>query len=152
MKLKNISILNKPKTIHHDITRPKQLEHISILNKLKHYVPEIIELAQKVYDEWDEDDIDTYANGGICHIIADAIAAYFSDLGLDTATINDSVGDVHVWTAVSMNGFVYRVDIPPSVYESGGGYSWKKLPNVKFTQRDIIIEFLCSNCHDEYFE
>lgn len=32
------------------------------------------------------------------------------------------------------------MDIPPRVYETGGGYSWKKIPDVVFKSDDIVID------------
>ena len=32
------------------------------------------------------------------------------------------------------------VDIPHGLYETGGGYNWKKIPDVKFEANDIIID------------
>jgi len=31
------------------------------------------------------------------------------------------------------------VDIPPYTYETGGGYNWKKIPDVTFDASDIVF-------------
>jgi hypothetical protein len=33
----------------------------------------------------------------------------------------------------------YEIDIHPSTYETGGGYDWKKIPDVVFDGDDIFI-------------
>jgi hypothetical protein len=52
---------------------------------------------------------------------------------------NGGMGDQHVWLIVYDKKRAYEVDIPPSVYESGGGYTWKKQEGVKFSEDDISI-------------
>jgi hypothetical protein len=37
---------------------------------------------------------------------------------------------------------VYLIDIPYEVYETGGGYTWKKIPDVEFSKSDIVIRKL----------
>jgi len=49
-------------------------------------------------------------------------------------------GDDHSWLIVMNNAEAYSVDIPPRVYETGGGYSWKKIPDVVFKSDDIVID------------
>jgi hypothetical protein len=34
---------------------------------------------------------------------------------------------------------LYDIDIPPEEYETGGGYTWRKIPNVKFTPQQVIV-------------
>ena len=41
--------------------------------EVKQLLPKICEVAQDEYDQWDEDNTDAYAGGGICHFIADRI-------------------------------------------------------------------------------
>jgi hypothetical protein len=42
----------------------------------------------------------------------------------------------------------YEVDIPPSVYETGGGYNWKKKDGIKFTPSDLVVHRLSSDPED----
>ncbi len=49
-------------------------------------------------------------------------------------------GDDHAYVIVYSIDEAYAVDIPPGVYETGGGYSWKKISNAVITPEDVIIE------------
>jgi 2'-5' RNA ligase/GNAT superfamily N-acetyltransferase/predicted GIY-YIG superfamily endonuclease len=99
--------------------------------------------AQKVYDEWtqNEEGIDTeYGGGGPCDAIAEQIQDLLESLGVNTMS-GGQEGDDHAWI-IAYNyktGEACGVDIPHSVYETGGGYSWKKIPNVVFTPNDVEI-------------
>ena len=109
-----------------------------ILNNLK---PKMAKAAQEVYDDWDESDVTTYANGGICHLIADAIVDVLYSHNIDAVSFSCSVGENHVMVACQHDGMTYIIDIPPYVYETGGGYSWKKIEDVEFGPEDIDIEY-----------
>lgn len=101
--------------------------------------PNMASVAQKVYDEWNpEDEFDT---GGICDIIAneisDVIALNISDISIEEY---GQEGDDHAALIVSLGNERYVVDIPAYVYETGGGYNWKKIPNVIISANDVVIE------------
>lgn len=115
---------------------------------------QIAAVAQKVYDEWDESNVDEYAGGGICHLIAEDVANYLNSIGVEATTVSAEIGDQHVWAVAKLSDGVYNVDISPSVYETGGGYSWEKIPDVKFEAGDIIIERIDPDPDkfDEYIE
>lgn len=101
------------------------------------------EAAQAVYDNWDQDvegHCDEYAHGGICHDIAEAICDVLYKNEIGCTTFSPSIGDVHVWAVADIEGEAYRVDIIPYLYEQGGGYTWKKIPDIIFEDDDIIIE------------
>jgi hypothetical protein len=61
------------------------------------------------------------------------------------------VGENHVWAVAKIGNVndegdpdrpdagVWCIDIPPSVYEEGGGYNWTKTPDVTFDTSDIIV-------------
>lgn len=100
------------------------------------------ELAQNVYDEWDEENIDEYAGGGICHLIADEICNYLAGEGVDCTSVNTCVGENHVFVVAKTDDGVFEIDIPPSTYETGGGYNWQKIHGVQFNTRDIEITML----------
>mgnify|MGYP006325822983 FL=1 len=34
----------------------------------------------------------------------------------------------------------FIIDIPNYIYEKGGGYSWRKIPNVILKENDVVIE------------
>jgi hypothetical protein len=118
---------------------------------------EMAQAAQKVYDQWyqNEEGFDEmYGGGGICHDIADAIVGVIYDHipNVIAGTVNPSCGENHVWTMVALEqeekdenedqGEGYVVDIPYYVYEKGGGYSWTKISDVEFSPEDITISFV----------
>ena len=37
---------------------------------------------------------------------------------------------------------IFSIDIPYYVYEEGGGFTWKKINNVKFDERDVVIDVI----------
>ena len=102
--------------------------------------------AQKVYDEWevDEDGLDdVYGGGGICDDIASAMGDVVSR-ALDDVTVVDGGqdGDDHAFIVVLTDTEAVAVDIPPSVYERGGGFSWEKIPGVRFDSGDVVLDHL----------
>lgn len=106
----------------------------STLRTLAHaraLAPALAEAAQSHYDAWDESDFDTYAGGGICHLIADALAQVLEQAGILACPVSSS-HEVHVFVAFQVAEGVFTLDIPWSVYEAGAGYSWSKLPGVRF--------------------
>lgn len=99
--------------------------------------------AQEVYDEWDQDEegySEEYAYGGICHDIATAIQEILEEHDISSTSFSQSIGDVHVWAVADIDGDAYRVDVIPYLYEHGGGYTWRKIPDIAFVNDDIVIE------------
>jgi len=115
-----------------------QEETLKSINDVKALMPRIIQVSQKEYDNWDEEDIDQYAGGGICHLIADAIVDVFYDNGIDSFTISSDF-EQHVYCVVRVKEGIYQVDIHHSIYETGGGFSWNKIPDIIFEPSDITI-------------
>lgn len=107
----------------------------------------LAKLAQKVYDDWDEEDVDTYANGGICHLIADAFSDYLNFHGIETVTVSSN-HEQHVYCVSKVLEGIYTVDIHWSYYETGGGYNWKKIPNVVFDGSEINFYKISSDYTD----
>ena len=101
-------------------------------------ISRILSAAQRIYDDWDESDRDTYAGGGICHIIADAICDVMWNIGIECTTVSCSY-EQHVYVAVKVEEGVYTIDIPYSIYETGGGFNWQKLPDIKFDTGDVVF-------------
>lgn len=108
--------------------------------------------AQRVYDSWHQDgdegecEGEDLGRGGICDHIAEAMGAVINAAaGIDAAagaewtTFNSQVGSNHTWLFVKATDGLWSVDIPWWVYEQGGGYCWRKIPNVVFTTGDIEI-------------
>lgn len=106
----------------------------------KRYASKLADVAQKVYDGWDESNVDEFAGGGICHLIAEDIASELGSNGIEATTVSSEIGEQHVWVVAKLEDGVYNIDIPPGVYERGGGYTWSKIEGVQFSPEDIIIE------------
>lgn len=102
--------------------------------------------AQSVYDAWHQDDdgIDEEIGcGGICDRVADAIGGIIVDR-LPGVEIDQGGqdGDDHAFVIAYDTDTAVSVDIPASVYESGGGYAWRKRPGVTITQDDVTLDEL----------
>lgn len=112
--------------------------------KLLSLRPEFAKAAQEVYDSWDASDPeygDPYLGfGGICQDIACAISGVMDRHGIDGFELNAQTGDQHVWMAAHDGQNMYHVDIPPHVYETGGGYTWQKIPDVQFEPDHVTID------------
>jgi len=129
-------------------------ESLSLKQALLALRPQLAAAAQVVYDEWaqDEEGIDEMLGaGGICQDIADAmgnvVAAQLDNV--DIHTLDAQCGEQHVWIAVVAGGEAYHVDIPPSVYETGGGYNWRKRADVTIEPDDVMIERADAGDFDE---
>jgi len=117
-------------------------EPIKTVQELKALLPQIIQAAQSAYDSWAQDENghdEELGVGGICQDIASEISSVLSSHGFDCTTVSQEIGEQHVYTVVKLEDGVYEVDIPPYVYETGGGYNWRKIPNVKFNANHVII-------------
>ncbi len=117
-----------------------------LYHKIRALTPQLLAAAQKVYDEWEQDEegMDPELGfGGICQDIADAMASVLNQTLPDynfTIMDNNGIGEQHVWVVIWDDSECYAVDIPPGVYETGSGYTWHKIPDVTFTEDDLIIE------------
>jgi hypothetical protein len=103
---------------------------------------EMVERAQEVLDDWeqDEDGIDeVYGGGGPCDDIARALGDVAAEWGFDVA-LGGAEGDDHAFIYAYTEQKAWIVDIPPSVYETGGGYRWRKIEDVELEEDDILIE------------
>lgn len=127
--------------------------HLPPASKLLELKPLLAKAAQAVYNQWQQNetgycDIQMHS-GGICHTIADAHMGVLYDAGFEeVTTFNASIGENHVWVMVATSNGVYEVDIPPHVYETGGGYTWKKIPDVLFEPDDVVIKMISSDPAD----
>lgn len=120
-------------------------EHSSKI--VKELAPEIIRAAQQEYDAWDEENVDWYAGGGICHFIAEKIADVLISKGVNAFTQSSS-HEQHVSVIAQFTDGVFNIDIPYSIYETGGGFSWKKIQDVEFTEEDISLYKISSDPRD----
>jgi hypothetical protein len=96
---------------------------------------EMATAAQGVLDEWQPDEEgldDELGGGGACDRVADALADVISSHLGDWVSIQDGGqdGDDHAFLVAVSDDEACGVDIAPSHYESGGGFSWTKLPDV----------------------
>jgi hypothetical protein len=124
------------------------LPPLSAVLSLRH---DLAAAAQTVYDRWEQDangeDVEL-GSGGICQDIAEEQAGVLQAHGIDAGTVSAQVGDQHVWVMAKVREGVYEVDIPPSVYEIGAGYNWKKRPGVVFSADDVLIGQISKNPND----
>jgi len=121
----------------------KQLNEqlITLKKELEVLRPRLAAAAQEIYDAWDQsEEFDDYSGGGICDAIASAMHQVIAD-SID-AHIDEGghEGDDHAFLLVSRAGERYWVDIPPGVYETGGGYNWTRIPDATIKPEDVVIE------------
>lgn len=135
---------------------------VKIITELKKLSPLFIEAAQKIYDAWyqDEDGYDEmYGSGGICDDIASEISTIISrHTGYGSFTHYDEY-DYHTSCYVYVcndivdeddeRGYLINVDIPFYNYEEGGGYTFKKIKGVTFTEDMVEIRDM-SGFFNEY--
>lgn len=103
--------------------------------------------AQNIYNAWDQSHPDgdpELGFGGICQDVAEAIADVVGSLGFNAGTMSAQCGEQHVWCIAykqNPDGTYegYHVDIEPYVYETGGDYNWKKIPEVTFDANHVSI-------------
>ena len=100
--------------------------------------------AQLIYDQWDqsgeEGDLQS-GFGGICDEISRAIGGVIVE-NIPDVDITDGgqEGDDHAYLIAYNDTEAFAVDIPPNVYETGGGYSWQKVQSVRFKPNHVLIE------------
>lgn len=114
---------------------------------LSELISKFVDVAQSVYDAWqpNEDDYDEEVGyGGICHLIADEIVSILYDHDIEGTTVS-SDHEVHVYSVCKLQDGIFLIDIPYSIYETGGGYTWKKIPDVEFDVDCITISKLSSD-------
>jgi hypothetical protein len=122
---------------------------IATLKSLNQLRPELAAAAQAVYDAWqqDEDGYDEELGcGGICHLIADEMLAVVAKHFPDTPmTTRSHTSEAHVDLVLATFDGVVCLDIPWSLYERGGGYTWTKLRGIQFHDRSIDIAVIDHN-------
>lgn len=117
------------------------------LAELQSLIPQIAQCGQTQYDQWsqNEEGYDHEVDyGGICHLIVDEIIKLLNNHLFETVSYSlDS--EVHVVTIIQLQEGVFELDIPYRHYETGGGYIWKKIPNVKFDESMVTINKISSD-------
>lgn len=100
--------------------------------------PQLAQAAQQIYDQWEPEDENDV--GGICDEISNAMSGLIASHVDVQITDGGHDGDDHAYPIVYNDTEAYAVDIPPYVYERGGGYVWHKIPGVTITANDVVIE------------
>jgi hypothetical protein len=103
--------------------------------------PLFVKAAQEEYDAWTQDENgidDEFGGGGICDAIANQISTILAENGFETAE-GGQEGDDHAYVFTAKDGHAFGVDIPPYIYETGAGYSWKKKEGVQFVPDHIEV-------------
>ena len=122
--------------------RKKSITESNLRRQLELLRPNMAKAAQAVYDEWEQDEegwSEVCGAGGICGDISEAIGDVIVsniDCQLDEG---GHEGDEHSYLVVSAGSEKYIIDIPHHIYESGGGYSWRKSPDAIIEPSDISI-------------
>ncbi len=113
----------------------------SLQAKLESLRAQLATAAQGVYDEWEQDadgESEMYGTGGICDDVANALGDVLTRAGLDWVSAGSEGAD-HAWIVAYDDAHAYDVDIPPWVYERGGGYRWKKILDVTIAPDDVLV-------------
>ena len=109
---------------------------------IRDVLPAIAEAAQRVYDEWEQVDghDEVLGAGGICQDVANAMTDVLAGAGIeDVLSVHAQVGENHVFVVAMLPDGIYEIDIPPSVYEIGSGYVWKKREGVTIGSDDVLV-------------
>jgi len=110
--------------------------------KLLDLRPALAAAAQGVLNEWEqnEDGIDEeFGEGGACDTVANEMGGVLAQAGIDV-TEGGHDGDDHAYLIAYDDEEAFVVDIPPGTYETGGGYRWRKRPNVRLQEDDVVVE------------
>jgi len=104
----------------------------------------LVAAAQAVLDDWEQDAdwIDPELGaGGACQDIASALSQALADLGVEeiAETFTEFDGG-HVFLIANLSDGVFRIDIPPGVYETGAGYVWRKREGIRLSPEDLIFD------------
>ena len=120
---------------------------------LRSLIPELVRRVQLVYNQWDQSDEEfgdpDLGFGGFCQDIAEQIAGAVWELtNFEASTVSAHIGEQHVWTMVKTPEGVFSIDIPPSYYETGGGYNWQKMPGIEFDESFFVIDLVSADPDD----
>ena len=126
------------------------------LAELKALAPALAEAARRVHGEWEQDadgmDVELGA-GGICQDVASAMAGVLGEGGFEQVLqVHAGCGENHVFLVALLEDGVYEVDIPPSVYETGSGYVWRKREDARFDADCVAVSRIAGPMDAEAFE
>lgn len=111
----------------HDYSPPRDdyARELDDLVRLLNLSGALAAAADQALDEHD------WQEGGACDDIARAMGDVLADNGYEFRE-GGWEGDDHAYLVVELdNGDEWAVDIPASIYETGGGYSWEPIPDVE---------------------
>jgi hypothetical protein len=115
---------------------------------------DLVGTAQIVLDGW-EQDADGFdlvlGHGGACDLVASALAAVLADRGIEACVTGTAFDGGHAFAHALIDGQVWAVDIPASVYETGYGYTWTKRPGVILTADDITFLLVATGVDEATF-
>jgi hypothetical protein len=125
----------------------QESRNLPTLVQLRGLASDLAAAAQAVYDEWEQDEEGhdaVLAEGGICDLIASAMVGVLDRAFPDmfATTVHHTIGENHVNVLLCAREGVCSLDVPPSVYETGGGYRWRKKPGVRFGAEDIDLHVI----------
>lgn len=124
-----------------------------IIDDIERIARDLARAAQEVYDDWDQVDgySDAYGTGGICDdVAADMAQVITRKLRVDAyPQYNEYDTHTSVFVQVDEIRALIKVDIHPSYYEEGYGYTWQKIPNVRFKGDMVTVEDF-SDFYEEY--
>ena len=150
--MKNFNKLKKLSKILHNLGLNSQSKDILKMSSdtihflSRHQLDELAAIAQKVYDEWEQDE-DGFSEshgeigyGGICHIIADKIVDYLNSAGFGSKYNFCSVSDMYVQHVYVMAWIEFDNDIfHEDIDEEGNSF------NKDLKENDEYLEY-----EDEY--
>lgn len=124
----------------------KELEEFDMEGYLESLIPKFVQVAQDQYNSWNQDpEFDELNGGGICHLIVDKMASVIWRNQPENTEVtvgefrDDSACHNSLLVAHAPSRQLYQVDIPYYNYETGGGYDWQKISNVKFDDSMVHI-------------
>ena len=102
-----------------------------------------VDCAQDEYDTWHPDELGEDLEvgcGGICDLIADAVASSVCDLGYAAWTLDSGTEDApHTSVCIDYEGKHYCFDIPYQYYEIyHGPFQYEKIQEVEFNRNMVI--------------
>lgn len=119
------------------------LPRTALATRLETLRPDFAREAQKVVDGWEQDEDgedEELGQGGICDRVANAMAG-LAARAISRVKVTDGghEGDDHAFIVVYNAKEAYAVDIAPEVYETGGGYRWRKRKDARIAASDVAI-------------
>jgi hypothetical protein len=116
---------------------------MSLQDEISSLSPQLAAAAQAELDAWAPDASgydEEFGSGGACDAICRRLSGVLAEQ-VEGVELHDGgwEGDDHAWLVCTRAGEAVMVDIPPYLYEQGGGYSWRKLEGVRLSPDDVVI-------------